>query len=73
MPCAGWQDLGGAVAAPGALAVIAVLALVPLHLLPAGLADLTAAQRHAWTAASRLWVAVAIAAAALACLASRDP
>jgi hypothetical protein len=68
-----WQDLGGAVAAPAALAALAVLVLVPLHLLPAALAGMSVAQHHAWIAAGRRWGVVAVAAAALACWASRDP
>jgi hypothetical protein len=68
-----WHDVGGVVAALGALATLAVLALAPLHLLPTAFTDMTAAERQAWTLAWRLWLAVALLAAALAAWASRDP
>jgi 1,4-dihydroxy-2-naphthoyl-CoA hydrolase len=68
-----WHDVGGVVAALGALATIAVLAVAPLHLLPTAFTDMTAAERQAWTLAWRLWLVVALVAAALAAWASRDP
>ena len=68
-----WHDVGGVVAALGALATLAVLALAPLHLLPTAFTGMTAAERQAWTLAWRLWLVVAVLAAALAAWASRDP
>jgi hypothetical protein len=68
-----WHDLGGVVAALSAIAVLAFLGLAPLHLLPTAFIGMTAAQRHAWTLAWQLWAVVAVAAAALATWASRDP
>lgn len=68
-----WHDVGGVMAALGALATLAVLALAPLHLLPTAFTDMTAAERQAWTQAWRLWLVVALLAAALAAWASRDP
>ena len=68
-----WHDVGGVMAALGALATLAVLALAPLHLLPAAFTDMTAAERQAWAQAWRLWLVVALLAAALAARASRDP
>ncbi len=60
-------------AALGAFVLLAILGLAPLHLLPTAFGDMTAAERHAWTLAWRLWAVVALAAAALAAWASRDP
>jgi hypothetical protein len=68
-----WHDLGGALAAPAAVAVLAALALLPVHLLPAGMVGLTRHQQHAWAGAARGWLAVTVIAFAVACWAARDP
>ncbi len=68
-----WQDLGGAVAVPAALALLAVLALPPLRLLPAPYAGLTTAQHTAWLRAWLAWAMLGVAAALLAAWFSRDP
>lgn len=68
-----WHDLGGVVAAPCAIAALAILGLAPLHLLPTAFTDMTAAERHAWTLAWRLWAGFSLAAIAAAAWASRDP
>jgi hypothetical protein len=67
-----WQDLDGAVAAPAALAVIAAVAVLPLHLLPTAMAGLTAAQRQAWIMAGVRWTGVAAAAAGVGSWGRRD-
>ncbi|HEY1616052.1 MAG TPA: hypothetical protein VGG25_00460 [Streptosporangiaceae bacterium] len=68
-----WQDLGGAVAVPAALALQAVLALPPLRLLPTAFAGLTHAQHTAWLRAWLAWAVLGLLAAALAAWFSRDP
>ncbi len=68
-----WHDLAGLVAAVCALLVVGALALVPLHLLPATIADMSSAQQRQWTAAWRLWAAAAAAAAVVAGWAAGDP
>jgi hypothetical protein len=68
-----WHDLAGLVAAVCALAVVAALALAPLHLLPGTIIDMTSAQQRQWAAAWQLWAAVAAAAAVIAGWAAGDP
>jgi hypothetical protein len=68
-----WHDLAGIVAAIGAMAVVGALALVPLHLLPATIADMTTAQQRQWAWAWQLWAAAAAAAAVIAGWAAGDP
>jgi hypothetical protein len=68
-----WRELAGVVAAIGALAVAAALALLPLHMLPAAITDMTSAQARQWIAASRLWAVTGGAAALVAGWAAGDP
>jgi hypothetical protein len=68
-----WNDLGGTLAAPVALACIAVLAVSPLHLFPSVFAGLTPAEHSAWRHAEWAWSALGLVAALTACWASRDP
>jgi hypothetical protein len=68
-----WQDLGGSVAAPAGLAIIALLAVTPLGLLPSQLLNLTKSQRTEWMRAEWLWCAIAILACLIAWWANRDP
>jgi hypothetical protein len=68
-----WQDLGGAVAVPAALALLAVLALPPLRLLPTAYAGLTTAQQAAWLRAWLVWAVMALLATALTTWLARDP
>jgi hypothetical protein len=68
-----WRDLAGVASAASVLATVGVLALTPLHPLPAAIIFMTGAQRHHWTAAWRLWVAAGGAAALVALWAAGDP
>ena len=68
-----WRELAGVVAAVGALAVAGALALLPLHMLPAAITEMTRAQARQWTAAWRLWAAAGGAAALTAAWAAGDP
>ena len=68
-----WHDLAGIIAAVGALAVIAGLTQLPLHLLPTAIIGMTDGQHRQWTAAWQLWAAVGAAAAAVTGWAVGDP
>jgi hypothetical protein len=68
-----WRELAGVVAALGALVVAGALALLPLHMLPTAITDMTSAQARQWTAAWRLWAAAGGAAALIAAWAAGDP
>jgi hypothetical protein len=68
-----WRDLGGFAAAASALALVAALALLPLHLLPAAIIAMTSTEQHRWTVAWRLWIAAGAAAAVIAGWAAGDP
>jgi hypothetical protein len=68
-----WSDLGGAIAAPAAIACIALLALIPLRLFPADFTGLTTRQQDAWLRAEWLWWAISLSAVGTSCWASRDP
>ncbi|HEV2370583.1 MAG TPA: hypothetical protein VGS19_00310 [Streptosporangiaceae bacterium] len=68
-----WQELGGAAAAPGAIAVLGSLAVAPLGLLPTQFTGMTAAQRHAWARAWHEWALIGALALALAWWSARDP
>jgi hypothetical protein len=68
-----WNDLGGAMSAPVALAFIALLARTPLHLFPTAFTGLTPPEHSAWLQAQWRWWALALMAALMACWASRDP
>jgi hypothetical protein len=69
----GWHDLGGALAAPAALAVATLLAVLPLRLLPAAVTGLTGPRHPARIQAEPIWWALGLLAALIACWASRDP
>jgi hypothetical protein len=68
-----WNDLGGAIAAPAAIAFIALLAVTPLHLFPATISPLTPKLHSAWQQAEWKWWALALIAALITCWVSRDP
>ena len=68
-----WNDLGGAIAAPATLGVLALLAATPLHLLPASLIGPTASVRAAWFHSDWSWCTLGGLATFIACWASRDP
>jgi hypothetical protein len=67
-----WRDTAGFAAAALVLAVVGALVLIPLHLLPAALTSMTSAQKHRWTAAWRLWIAIGGAAALIGGWAAGD-
>lgn len=68
-----WRDLGGVIAAPLGLGLIAALALAPLALLPtAYLLGATNTGHAAWISATWSWSAVAAVSVLLAGWASRD-
>jgi hypothetical protein len=64
-----WDSLGGAVAAPAALALIAALGYWPPHLLPA---PTDGAEQLSWQHAHQAWALLVLAGTAAACWASRD-
>jgi hypothetical protein len=68
-----WSDLGGAVAAPAAIACIALLALTPLRLFPGDFTGLTPQQQDVWLRAEWSWWAITLSAIGTSCWASRDP
>jgi hypothetical protein len=68
-----WQDVAGVVAAVGAMAVIGAAALLPLHLTPAAIVAMTAAQHRQWVMAWRVWAVAAAICAAAAWWAAGDP
>lgn len=68
-----WNDLGGAIAAPAALAFVAFLAVMPLHLFPASLTGSTSSVRAAWLRSGWSWWALGLLATVVTCWASRDP
>jgi hypothetical protein len=67
-----WADLGGAVAAPAALAVIGLLLWRVPGLAPSPGISSSGGQPD-WGTADAAWLAAACLAAVVACLASRDP
>jgi hypothetical protein len=68
-----WRELGGALAGPLGLGLIAALCLAPLGLTPtAYLLHPTRADHGAWRIAEAAWAAVVVLSAALAGCASRD-
>ncbi len=68
-----WNDLGGAIAAPAALAFIGLLAATPLGLVPVAFAGLTLRQHNAWLRAEWSWWSLSLIAALVAGWANRDP
>ena len=68
-----WRDLSGFAAAALALALVAALALLPLHLLPAAVIAMTKAQQNRWTVAWRSWVVAGAAALLVTGWAIGDP
>jgi hypothetical protein len=68
-----WQDLGGAVAMPGALILLAGLAASPLRLLPTSFVPMTGPGWHEWLRAWLVWTGLGASAAVLTCWSSRDP
>lgn len=67
-----WDYLGGAVATPVALAVIALFALLPWHLLPSAFTSLTPPQRAAWNRAEWAWWWLSALMSVIACFALGD-
>ena len=68
-----WHDIAGIAAALGALALIGVTGLVPLHLLPAAITDMTSAQHRQWITACQFWVAAGVIGATIIGWAAGDP
>jgi hypothetical protein len=68
-----WHDLAAVMAAIVALAVVGALAMLPLHLLPSAITDMTRTQLRQWAAAWRLWAAVGAAGILTAGWAAGDP
>lgn len=68
-----WSDLGGAIAAPAALAFLALLALAPAHLFPTAFTAESRSQHSAWLHAEWGWWALGVIAALVLGWASRDP
>ena len=68
-----WHDLAAFMAAIVALAVVGALAMLPLHLLPTAITDMTRTQLRQWAAAWRLWAAVGAAGILTAGWAVGDP
>jgi hypothetical protein len=68
-----WHDLAGLLAAIVALAVVGALAVLPLHLLPTAITDMTRAQQGQWAAAWRVWAAAGAAGMLTAGWAAGDP
>jgi len=68
-----WRDLGGALAAPLGLGLIAALAIIPLGLLPTAYPlGPTRADRSAWVTAEWSWAVVAVVSLLVTGWASRD-
>jgi hypothetical protein len=68
-----WRDLGGALAAPLGLGLIALLALLPLGLLPSTyLFSPTRVSHRTWEQAEWTWVAVAAVSGVIAAWANGD-
>jgi hypothetical protein len=68
-----WHDLAGFMAAVSTLALLGALALLPLHLLPITITDMTRAQQRQWASAWWLWAIFGAAAILIAGWAVGDP
>jgi hypothetical protein len=68
-----WHDMAGFLAAVSALAVVGALTLLPLHLLPTAITDMTGTQQRQWATAWRVWTAVGAAGILTADWAAGDP